>query len=721
MTSSPPGSRDKLSRLQHKVEILEAMLEDRTRQAYFDGIRRSIINAMLELSLRVNDMEDLLARTLEILLSIDLIPLANQGAIFLCDRATGELELRTQVNFSAEASAELLRLPVMQGFCSHMEENKATGQQGTTPPQFHLPWADLKVPGHYLIPIRTGQRLYGLIILFLPESLPRNSEDYLFLCSIADICAGAMERIYYARELLAYQQGLEQTVAEQTRELVKEKERLAVTLRSIADGVITTDTAGRVMLVNRAAERLTGWSREEALGRALPEIFTIFEEQGRKQCSDPVQRILAAGAVSCPSISCILSTRNDQERHIVVNGAPICDEQSKVIGVVLVFSDVTDKLKVEQELVKIQKLEMVGVLAGGIAHDFNNILVAILGNINLATLMLTEDHEALALLKEAEQSSLRAKKLTGKLLAFARGGEPVKEISSLREMIAEEVDFALRGSNVSGCTHIPEDLWPAAIDKGQIGQAFQNLIMNARQAMPDGGTIEVCCENRVLRAGQVESLAPGNYLEILITDQGCGIPAANLDRIFEPFFSTKKEGSGMGLAITHSIVTKHGGRIRVSSTEGQGSTFTVYLPAVAKGQPREVQLEKVPGGGRVLVMDDEDTVRCVAASMLEFLGYEVEVAREGREAIDIYARCLGSDAPVDVVIMDLTIPGGMGGAKAVREVLALHPAAKVIVSSGYSEDPVMAEYRRYGFCGAIAKPYQLQELDETIRIALSGA
>ena len=673
------------------------------------------------MSLRVNSIDDLLDRTLEILLSIDMIPLANKGAVFLCDRVNGELVSRTRVNLSAEAGAELLRLPVLQGLCSHIEENRTAGQQGDRPPDhLHLPWPDLKLPGHYLIPIRTGLRLYGLIILFLPENLPRDSEDYLFLCSIADICAGAMERIYYAQELLAYQEGLEQTIADQTRELVKEKERLAVTLRSIADGVITTDTAGRVVLVNKAAERLTGWSREEAAGRALAEIFTVFEEQGRKQCPDPVQRILEARAVACPATSCILSARNSKERHIVVNGAPICDEQSRIIGVVLVFSDVTDKLRVEKELVKIQKLEMVGVLAGGIAHDFNNILVAILGNINLATLALTADHKALAMLKEAERAALLAKKLTGKFLAFARGGEPIKEVSSPREMIAEEVDFVLRGSNVSCRLHIPEDLWPAAIDKGQIGQAFQNLIMNARQAMPDGGIIEVRCENRMLRAGQVESLLPGNYLEITIADQGCGIPAPNLDSIFEPFFSTKKGSSGLGLAITHSIVAKHGGRIMVSSREGQGATFTVYLPAVAEGQPREVQPEKMPGGGRVLVMDDEDTVRDVAASMLQFLGYEVEVARDGREAVDIYARRLGSDAPVDVVIMDLTIPGGMGGAKAVREVLALHPAAKVIVSSGYSEDPIMAGYHQHGFCGAIAKPYQLQELAEAIRAALSS-
>ncbi|MHB8811254.1 MAG: hybrid sensor histidine kinase/response regulator, partial [Desulfobulbaceae bacterium] len=645
MTSTPLTTGDKLSRLQRKVEILETMLEDHARQAYFDGIRRSIINAMLELSLRVNSMDDLLDRTLEILLSTDLIPLANKGAIFLCDRASGKLEPQTRVNLSAEATAELLHLPGMPDFCAHMEEDRNTGRQGRPPDQLHLPWPEMKVPGHYLLPIRTGQRLYGLIILFLPESLPRTSEDYILLCSIADICAGAMERIYYARELLAYQKGLEQTLADRTRELVKEKERLAVTLRSIADGVITTDTAGRVVLVNRAAERLTGWSRAEAAGRALGEIFAVFEEQTRQQCADQVQRILGAGAVACSSTSCILAARNGQERHIVVSGAPICDEQSRVIGVVLVCSDVTDKLRVEKELVRIQKLEMVGVLAGGIAHDFNNILVGILGNINLACLSLTADHKALALLKEAEQASQRAKKLTGKLLAFARGGEPVKEVSSLGEVIAEEAAFVPRGSNVSCRTHIPEDLWPAAIDKGQIGQAFQNLIMNARQAMPDGGTIEVRCENRVLQAGQVESLAPGNYLEITITDQGCGIPAPDLDRIFEPFFSTKKEGSGMGLAITHSIVAKHGGRVLVSSREGQGATFTVYLPAAAEGQQRDVQKEKVPGGGRVLVMDDEDTVRDVAASMLEFLGYEVELAREGREAVDIYARRLQSGAP----------------------------------------------------------------------------
>lgn len=719
MSSSPSASGDKLARLQRKVEILEAMLEDHARLAYFDKVKRSVINTLLELSVRVNSIDDLLDRTMEIILSIDMIPLDYRGAIFLYDRANGELVPRTRVNLTADEIAELRRQPDIQRFGDRAGENGTKEQK--TGDQF-FPWPDMKVPGHYLIPIRTGQRLYGLLILFLPEKLQHNNEDYLFLCALADISAGAMERINYAQELLAYQQSLERTVAEQTQELSKEKERLAVTLRSIADGVITTDKAGRVVLVNKAAERLTGWSREEAAGRSLPEIFRIFDEQDRKQCPDPVKRILDAGAVACTATSCVLTARNGQERYIVVNGSPIRDEQSRVIGVVLVFSDVTDKLMVEKELVKIQKLEMVGVLAGGIAHDFNNILMGILGNINLVSLSLTADHKAFTLLKEAEQAALQAKKLTGKLLAFARGGEPVKEVSSLREVIAEEVDFVLRGSNVVCHRAIPEDLWPAAFDKGQIGQVFQNLIMNARQAMPEGGTIEVRCENRVLPAGQAEPLPPGNYLEITIADQGCGIPPHSLDKIFDPFFSTKNGGSGLGLAIAHSIVAKHKGRIMVSSTEGQGARFTVYLPAAAAKKAQEEKKDIDPGGGGlVLIMDDEDTVRGVVASMLEFLGYEVMQAKDGQEAIDIYARHLDSAAPVDVVIMDLTIPGGMGGAKAVREVLALHPTAKVIVSSGYSEDPIMAGYRQYGFSGAIAKPYQMRELAQTIRDVLCSS
>lgn len=717
MTSSPSASGDKLARLQRKVEILETMLEDHARQAYFDKVKRTIINIMLEMSVRVNSIDDLLDRTMEILLAIDMIPLDQRGAIFLYDRATGELLPRTTVNLAANAMAELRRLPVIQRFANRAGENSTQGRKDGDQ---LFPWPEMKVPGHYLIPVRTGQRLYGLVILFLPEKLQHNNEDYLFLCALADICAGAMERIYYGQELLAYQQRLERTVAEQTQELIKEKERLAVTLRSIADGVITTDTAGRVVLVNKAAEQLTGWSREEAAGRSLPEIFRIGDERDRKLCPDPVKRILAAGAIACPAIDCVLTARNGRERYLVVNGAPIRDEQSRVIGVVLVFSDVTDKRRVEKELVKIQKLEMVGVLAGGIAHDFNNILVRILGNLNLTTLSLPADHKALPLIREAEQASLQAKKLTGKLLAFARGGEPVKKVSTLQEVIAEEVDFVLRGSNVVCRRSLPEDLWSAAIDKGQIGQVFQNLIMNARQAMPEGGTIEVRCENRVLLAGQAEPLPPGNYLEITIADQGRGIPPQSMDKIFEPFFSTKNGGSGLGLAIAHSIVAKHNGLIMVSSKEGQGARFTIYLPAVVAEKAQGETMDKVPDGGRVLIMDDEETVRGVVASMLEYLGYEVEQARDGQEAIDIYARRMDSATPVDVVIMDLTIPGGMGGAKAVREVLALHPAAKVIVSSGYSEDPVMAGYRQYGFCGAIAKPYQMRELERTIRDVLSG-
>jgi len=499
--------------------------------------------------------------------------------------------------------------------------------------------------------------------------------------------------------------------------MAAEKERLAVTLRSIGDGVITTNIEGSIVLINAVAERLTGWSQREAEGRPLTEVFTIINEKTRQPCENPVDKVLASGRIIELANHTLLIARDGRERNIADSGAPICDKESRTVGVVLVFRDVTEETRMKEERLKIKKLESVGVLAGGIAHDFNNILAAIMGNLSLAQLDSHLEDETRKLLHTAEKASLRARDLTQQLLTFSKGGEPVKETASIGEIIRESAEFVLHGSSVACLYVIPEDLWLVDIDRGQIGQVIHNIILNAMHAMPEGGNIDVRCEN-VDGFAEKRVFLPdtGRFVKIIISDTGIGIPAAMLEKIFDPYFTTKQEGSGLGLAITHSIISKHGGHIWAQSTPGQGTTFTILLPVSASSEGRSVVqgadvMAAIEGGNaRIMIMDDEEIVRTVISSMLTHLGYEVVEAKDGKEAISLYRTYRDENRPINFVIMDLTIPGGMGGKEAVRELLALDPAAKVIVSSGYSNDPIMANCCQYGFSAAVAKPFQMEDI-----------
>lgn len=504
-------------------------------------------------------------------------------------------------------------------------------------------------------------------------------------------------------------------------ELAAEKERLAVTLRSIGDGVITTDTSGNVVLLNKVAEKLTGWRSDDALGRPLEEVFHIINERTRERCENPFEKVVRTSQIVTLTRHTVLISKDGRELNIADSGAPILNTESEIIGVVLVFRDVTEQLKTEKELLKIKKLESVGILAGGIAHDFNNILAAILGNINLALFQKELSVNTRELLAEAEKASIRAKELTQQLLTFSKGGDPVKETSSLESVIKESANFVLSGDKVACSYKIPDDLWLVDIDKGQISQVIQNIVINASQAMPEGGSISICCENLLSVEKKNPLLTHGKYVEISIQDNGIGIPENLIDKIFDPYFTTKQKGSGLGLAICQSIIRKHGGDIFVQSSQGDGSAFFIYLPASDKPETISDSITETPKSSvqaRILVMDDDEMVRNVAERMLSRLGNEVFLAKDGDEAIRLYQAAIDSGEPIQLVIMDLTIPGGMGGKEAVQEILKIDQKAKVIVSSGYSNDPVMAKFKDYGFSAAIIKPFQLQELTRVIKHVL---
>ncbi|MDP2105924.1 MAG: ATP-binding protein, partial [Desulfobulbaceae bacterium] len=499
--------------------------------------------------------------------------------------------------------------------------------------------------------------------------------------------------------------------------LAEETERMVVTLRSIGDGVITTDTEGQVLLINKVAEMLTGWRCEDAAGHSLTKIFNIVNKETRQPCKNPLDRILASSSAIELAEGTILISKNGQERAIADSGAPIHDKNGAIIGMVLVFRDITEQLHTEQELLKIKKLESIGVLAGGIAHDFNNILAGILGNIDLSMMDSTITEKTRNFLKEAAKASWRARDLTQQLLTFAKGGHPIKEVVSLTDVIKDSGDFILRGDKVSCSYTFPDDLWLVDIDKSQINQVFQNIILNAINAMPSGGTIEISCDNIIPDARDKEILNKDSYVRVRITDNGVGIDPNLLDKIFDPYFSTKRQGSGLGLAITHSIINRHGGHISVESTMGVGTTFTIYLPASEQrytppfnSDAIELPLRKAT----ILVMDDEEPVRNVTQAFLSRMGHQVLLAKDGAEAIQMYQESIDSNTPIDITIMDLTIPGGMGGEEAIQPILKINPNAMVIVSSGYSNNPIMANFKDYGFCDAIAKPYQLKELTTVI-------
>lgn len=475
-------------------------------------------------------------------------------------------------------------------------------------------------------------------------------------------------------------------------------------------------------MMNPAAETITGWREDEAAGKSFSSVFRVVDLQTRQPLPDPTTTVLESGMVEGWARDNLLIRKDGGESIIVGSAAPIHDLAGQAIGAVVVFRDMTEHRKLEEEMAKVERLESVGVLAGGIAHDFNNILSAVLGNISIAR-MATEDLDfQQARLAEAEKAALRARDLTQQLLTFSRGGEPVRKTTRLDDLVKEAASFALRGSNVLSEITVAEGLWPAEVDEGQISRVINNMVINADQAMPNGGRLKITLYNVDVTEEMALPLQPGRFVRIDIQDEGVGIPEEYLQKIFDPFFTTKRRGSGLGLATSFSIVQKHQGFVTVSSQTGQGTTFSIYLPAVSREvkSPEVKEAQDYRGEGRILVMDDEEVVLDVARVMLERLGFTVDTARDGNSAIELYLKARMDDNPYKAVIMDLTIPGGMGGEEAIRHLKKLDKDVCAIVSSGYSNDPIMSNYQEYGFSGVVAKPYRLEDLSKALAELLSS-
>lgn len=495
--------------------------------------------------------------------------------------------------------------------------------------------------------------------------------------------------------------------------LQESQERYQGIYNATSDTIFIHDAAtGAIIDVNQAMQDMYGYTKEEALKLTVDNFSAGEPPYTQNEADEKINAALLFGLQTFEW----KAKRKNGELFWVEVALKFTEFHGKRF-IIAAVRDISDRKQVEEELIKIKKLESIGVLAGGIAHDFNNILAAILGNISLANLLLKPDEVKVhSLLQEAEKASLRAKGLTQQLLTFSKGGEPVKSLASISDVIMDSTEFILRGSDVKCEYSFPDDLWHAEIDRGQISQVIQNIILNSSQAMPEGGIITIHCENYVYNGTLTLPIAAGDYIKVSLVDRGVGIPRDLLDKIYDPYFTTKHEGNGLGLAVTHSIIIQHKGHIAADSKQGQGTTVTIYLPAFKQKKLKEQKEEPLPVGGKakILFMDDDKMVRTMANEMLSHYGYEVFLAQDGQEAITLYRESLKDGAHIDLVIMDLTVPGGMGGKEAIKEIIAANPQVKAIVSSGYSNNPIMANYGEYGFSAAVSKPYRQEELIKVI-------
>lgn len=527
-------------------------------------------------------------------------------------------------------------------------------------------------------------------------------------------------------ELKKYQEHLEELVEKRTAKIKAEsterkraekalrdsEERLQLYFSNINDLIFSVDSNSTILNVSPSVERILGYKPEDLIGKTFNELSFLTPLSMQKAFGD-IALLFKGKSIENSEYEFI--TKNGKRLFGEISASPIYSE-GKIIATVAIARDITERKKLEEELQKAAKLESIGILAGGIAHDFNNLLTAIIANISLVLIDTNPESNTYQMLIDIDKAALRAKELTQQLLTFSKGGMPVKKLTSITGIIKESVRFALRGSNVKCNFSIPNNLWPVEIDEGQISQAISNLIINADQAMPKGGDILIVASNIVIKAEHKLPLKDGIYIKLSIQDQGVGISAEHLSSIFDPYFTTKQKGSGLGLSTAYSIIKKHEGYITVESMLNEGTTFHVFLPASAKKVESEnVITEKLfAGKGKVLVMDDEEIIRLAAKNLLKRFGFETAFARDGIEAIELYKEALEAKKPFSFVIIDLTIPGGLGGKDTIAKLLEIDPRIKAIVSSGYSNDPIMANYKKYGFIGFLAKPYKVYDLSRVL-------
>ncbi len=481
----------------------------------------------------------------------------------------------------------------------------------------------------------------------------------------------------------------------------------------------------RFLSVNDLMCQYLGYTRDELLAM---DAGNILSDQSRKLMDERLARRMRGKPVS-ETVEFQVRTKDGRDLWVLLNIGVIREDKGALRAAV-VAHDITARRQLEKELHKVQKLESVGVLAGGIAHDFNNLLTAILGTISLARHSSHDADKVEASCDAAAAACKRAQHLTQQLLTFSEGGAPVQKPVAVRPLVHECIGLVVGGSKVRCETELPGDVWSWNVDESQVVQVLSNLILNAAQAMPDGGTVRLTACNVELTGNDELPLPAGRYVQLSIADEGVGIAPELLPRVFDPFFTTKDTGTGLGLSAAYSIVERHGGHLIAESELDQGSTFILYLPAAltdqeqAMGSPAAACGDcscEVGGGKRILLMDDEASICTVTAQMLAEIGYDVVCARDGAQALELFREARAQGRPFAFAIMDLMVRGGMGGVETVRQMRVIDPHLTAIVASGYSTDPVLAEPHRYGFNAGIQKPFTLDNLAATLERVVNNA
>ncbi len=490
------------------------------------------------------------------------------------------------------------------------------------------------------------------------------------------------------------------------RALVESEENYRNTVEMLPVGVYEFDKQGFFTYANAKAMEMFGYSIDNLFHTLNVLQVIVPEDHARAQ--ENIKKLMGS---KDNLIGIYTAVKKDSSLFPIEIHSNVYYRNGEPCGLRGIIIDITEKKRMEEEALRTNKLESVGLLAGGIAHDFNNILTAIVGNINLTKMKINDRNLAEAYLSDAAKACQRAKDLTFQLLTFAKGGEPVRENAVLNDIIKDSASFSLRGSNCTGDFTIAEDLWMSAIDRGQFSRVIHNIVINAVQAMSEGGTVKITAENTTVPADNEIKLHPGAYVCIRISDNGNGIPQEQLQKIFDPYYTTKHNGSGLGLAIVFSIISKHQGKIIVESEMGHGSCFSIYLPAIKAHEidKKQDESKEVFFTDNVLFMDDEDMLRSVAKGMLEHFGCTVTLAVDGVDAIEKYKQSF-KKVPFSIMIFDLTVPGKMGGLEAVKEIRMIDKNIPVIVTSGYTDASVMSRYSDYGFTGMLQKPFTIDDI-----------
>jgi len=647
--------------------------------------------------------------------------------LLLVDEETNRLTMQSILDGYADIFPKDLWLAKGEGMIGYAAATGETQLSGdvTKHPHF-VRKAEEETKSELSVPIKSGQNVIGVLDLYSDQFNAFDKTDVSVIETLAGQIAVAIKnaRLYETVQ----QELIERRQAEEA--LRESEERYRTVADFTYDWEFWIGPDGHYIYVSPSCEWITGYSPEEFINDPglfekiihaddhLAVVSHIHQEQTREEVFSIDFRII---------------TRSGEERWISHKCQPVYDTDGNYLGRRASNRDISKRKKMQEELLKVKKLESLGVLAGGIAHDFNNLLASVVGNISLAIMEMKPGSKTFETLVKAEKIAIQTKDLTARLITFSKGGGPIKETVSIGNLVKDPIGSSLSIPDINYEFSIPDNISPVEVDENQMKNVIHNIVINAAEAMSGQGTIKVYCENVDIGEKDGLALKHGKYVKISIKDQGPGIPEENLTKIFDPYFSTKSIGSdkgqGLGLAVCHSIVKKHDGLITVESESGIGITFVIYLPTPEK-EIKELKLDGVQVQStiinrqssiqRVLVMDDEDMVREVTDAMLSNFGYEVEVAVEGSEAIEMYKKTKESGQTYDLVILDLTNKIGMGGKEAIKKILEIDPDVKGIVSTGYSYDPIVTRFREYGFCGALTKPFSMDELSKTVREVLDA-